>query len=355
MSDVLHLIGSCTPSHMLGQLALLTRNGDRIASIGASPDVRMELQVQTISKPFGPVLLVSPKLRKLSKVTSLIHVWSAELAGVGGEVARDIDCPLIVSLDLLPAGRKLTKLLGRVDRCGGLITVTSKADRARLLASGADESLIRVLPPAAKALDQPEQLRNETRSRLGIPEDMLVMVAPDSLDRGAGQKITIWAYALLRQVLPELRLILPGAGPEKPRARFFATTAGYGKEVLLTGTEFSRAELLAAADVAVFFHQTPRGSICLAQAMAAGKAIAATALPGLIEYAPHGQASLVSPPGSPRGAGGVMLKLLSEPELMSKLGQTAAQIAEKLFNPELIRSRLDQLYSVARNPEPSPA
>ncbi len=354
MSDVLHLIGSSMPSAMLGQLALLAGGGDQIASIGPNPDRKNSLQVQTVSKPFGPALMVSPKLRELSRDTLLIHVWSAELAGIGGEVARDIGCPLVVSLDVLPAGRELIKLLGRVDRCGGLITVTSQADRLRLLASGAEQSLIRVLPPAAKPIDNPEKLRSETRSRLGIPDQMLVLVAPDSLDAGGGQKITIWAYALVRQILPELRLLMPGDGPKKSRARFFAATAGYGKEVMLTGTKFGREELLAAADAAVFFHQTQRGSIWLAQAMAAGKAIAATALGGLVEYAPPGKASLVTQPGSPRDAGGVLLKLLDKAELRSKLGEAAAQIAEKSFDPEVIRSRLDQIYSLARTQEPSP-
>ncbi len=355
MSEVLHLIDSSASAGMLGQIALLARSSDRIASIGPDPDIKKTLGAQTISKPFGPALLVSPKLRKLSKETSLVHAWSAQLAGIGGEVARDIGCPLVVSLEALPAGRKLTKLLGRVDRCGGLITVTSQADQARLVADGAEESLIQVLPPAAKPIDGCDKLRKETRQELGIPEDMLVMVAPDSLVRGAGQKIAIWGFALSRQVLPELRLLIPGNGPEKPRAHFFAAMNGYGDEVIFTGTQFSQDQLLAAADLAVFFHQEPRGAIYLAGAMAAGKAIAATALPGLLEYAPHGQVSMVSRLASPRGAGGVLLKLLDDPQLRAKLGQAACDIAKKLFKPELIRSRLDQIYSQASSQEHAPA
>jgi glycosyltransferase involved in cell wall biosynthesis len=172
----------------------------------------------------------------------------------------------------------------------------------------------------------------------------MLLAAPTEMVRGGGHKYASWAHAIVRQVLPNVRLLFPGTGPNEHNVRSFAGSTGFDEDVFFTGDQFGKEDVLAGADVAVFFHETDCGVSALVGAMCAGVPIAACDTPDISECAPHEDSSLLGRAKDPRSISATVLRLLEDPALRKRLIKSGRRRAEMHFRPELSRRRLDNIY-----------
>jgi hypothetical protein len=344
VTDVLNIVDATTRPDMLRQLTLLAGTGERVISAGPPPPLEAAAGVHVVPVhcPMGSPQLAGLRMRPHAAGAGLIHAWSLPALLAGRELSLATGLPLLASLPCAGRADQVEALRSAIGPGLLAVTVPSRQAQDKLLAAGLPERFVHLLPPAAGAIADRQALRERTRRELGIAEGAPLIVAPDPLVRYAGHKFASWTHAIVRYV-PEgqaAKLLLPGSGKFFEAVRFFAGTTGFPDEVFLTEDRLTAAAGLAAADVAVLFHEREVGPLALAETMAAGLPIAATTVPELAECAPDGQAAILAEPGDPRTATAALLRLLGEPDLAARLARDAQARAAELFDPARARGVL---------------
>jgi glycosyltransferase involved in cell wall biosynthesis len=370
MTKVLHLIDSATPTDLLEQIPLLTGPGDEVVSVGPPPlewarlralaadaDRQVPIagarlgaraaarRVTAVHCPMGAAPLAGGRLSSLAAGADVIHAWSLSAASAG--LCAETMHRLVVSTPCLPPERDLRKLAEWARDGGVVVTVPTEAARRGLVEAGGPDSCVRVLPPAAEATAQPATVRARIRAELGVRDDQVLLVAPGEMVRAAGHKYAPWVHAILRQIRPDLRLLVPGRGEAAEHVRFYVNSGGQEAEAFLTEGIYATPEAVSAADAALFFPERDCGVGALAAAMAAGLPIVASRTPDVAECTVGGEGAWLVPPGDPReGAAGVM-RVLDDVDLARRISQAARRRAQEDFAPARCRERLAEVYSLA--------
>jgi hypothetical protein len=343
--DVIHVIDALAPVDMLDQMLSLRRSGEKVVSLGPAPAYPPLGPVQTLHAPLGLEDLCSRRLAKIPLWGSVIHAWSATVLKAACSAAERIDGKVVFSMGHLPYGDALAPLVWDIGRFGCTVTVPTTVAKERLLGAGADPTRAAVLPPTAESVDQPAELRSELRRGLGLSDEHVLMAAPSEMIRPAGHKWASWSHAIVRNILPNGRLIFPGAGPLESAVRFFANTTGYIDEAYFTGYRFTIPAVLAGSDIGLFFYEKDCGLVRLVRAMAAGLPILAGATEDISEICRHEENALLVRCGDPRGASAAMLRLMDEPDLAGRLGRQARNDVLETLAPERVRNRLEKIYA----------
>ena len=354
MTDVLHIIDALTPADMLDQLELLADAGETIVSLGPPPRLTgLERLVRTVHCPLGLPQLAGLRMGKLARGARLVHAWSVTSALAAWALGRTGGPVALLSLPHLPAaGRALGRIRRLTRRAGLHLTVPTRSARAALMRAGLDGQAVHVLPPPAPTGDDADTNTRRSRARkaLGLSDKQHLLVSPAAMVRGAGHKYASWVHAIIRQLLDDVLLLMPAGGPIQDRVQTFAATTGYDGEVFLpedaAAAGLSPADALAAADIAMFPAERDTGVAALAAAMAAGLPIVASRTPDIAECAPHETAALLASPADPREAASLLLKLIETPDLAEKLSAAARRRAGELFDVQVCRGRLEEIYTL---------
>lgn len=344
----LHVIDKDTPRDMLGQLALLAGGDEETICIGLPPArVPAPLVLREILAPFRIAALGGWQAKVNEPNPQVVHAWSMSACAAAAQIAYDLHCPLTISLPGLPLNADmpaLLKVLPQKERMFAVVvTVPAEPLRAALIAAGVHPDAVAVLPAPAAQVGDDAARRVRTRAALGVPDNEILLVSPEDMVRGAGQKLAIWCHAIIRQILPAAKLVLPGHGPYESSIRFFAGTTGFDSEILFTGEDVALEDALAAADLALFLCERDTSPQALSAAMAAGSAVVATHTPCATHILREGVSALLAPPRDPRRCAAVMLKFCDSPDLRRRLG--AAAKAHSDTRPEHIRQVLEQIYA----------
>lgn len=312
-------------------------------------------------------------MRDLAGRAEMIHAWSSRAGVAARTLARWTGRPAVLSWPSLPSREDLSLLsrlagrAGRASRPGRSIRssravriiVPTEVAKTALLWAGIDDSAVSVLAPPAASYDQADvaDRRRRLRAAMGIGPDQRLLVAPAEMMPGAGHKYACWAHAIVRQIVADVLLLMPCDGPSGERVRYFAGTTGYDDEIFFREdcpAEFAgpdgrlaRIDALAAADVVLFLGQRDTGLSALAEAMSAGRAIAASNTPDTAECVPAGQAGLLSPACDPRAAAANVLKLVEDRRLAAELGAAARRLADERFAVPAAKARLAEIYAAA--------
>ena len=158
---------------------------------------------------------------------------------------------------------------------------------------------------------------------------------------------------------PDARLVLVGDGQTRSSVEDMVKKAGLGHAVIMTGAiaHSQVPEMLSIADVAVVPSPPITASLGgtgtplkLFEYMAAGKAIVATALNEAAEVIQNGYNGLLVDAGDVNQFADATLKLIDDPEMRSRLGQSAREQAVKQYSWEHYTRRLEEIYlSVVKN------
>ncbi|MBN1943814.1 MAG: glycosyltransferase family 4 protein [Phycisphaerae bacterium] len=346
--EIVHLIDAQTPRDMLDQMWAVREAQERVVSLGPPPAYRRlgEVRIESLHCPMGVKGWAWRRLAKRLPADAIVHVWSRDLLPPACRAAQCVGGGVVCSLPHLPAGAALEQMPWELGQFGHCLTIPTARAREELIQRCADARRVFVLPPAVRSFPKADSRDGDAvREALGFSPDEVVILLPAEMLRGAGHDWASWAHAICREVQDRGRLIIPGRHPREPRVRFFANTTGFGHEAIFTGDEFSREELLAAADVAAFLYERDLGVTALAEAMAAGVAILATTTPDVMEICENETTALLAQPGSPRSAAAAMLRLIEDADLRRRLGKAGRAHAEEHFRRTAVRTRLERIYA----------
>jgi glycosyltransferase involved in cell wall biosynthesis len=163
--------------------------------------------------------------------------------------------------------------------------------------------------------------RAAARRRLEVPAAAPLAVCVGRLTRQKGQDVLLSAWPAVRFRCPEARLALVGGGDQLPVLR-----AGEPPGVCFTGEVDDVRDWLAAADVVVLPSRWEGLSLAVLEALATGRPVVASDVPGLAEMVVPGAGARV-PAEDPAALAAAVAARLTDPARAASEGRAAARHA----------------------------
>jgi sugar transferase (PEP-CTERM/EpsH1 system associated) len=192
------------------------------------------------------------------------------------------------------------------------------------------------------------------RNKLSLKPESLIIGTVGRLAPVKNYPLLLRTFIRIADDYPHVHLVFVGDGPMQSELESVAARAEDGK--LQTTPEVTRsrihflgqrddvAELLACMDVFVLCSYSEGHSIALLEAMATGCPIVATAVGGNPELIEDGRTGLLVPSGDATALAGAMVRLLSDRDLATRLGQQARQKAISQYSVRTMTSRYEELW-----------
>lgn len=219
---------------------------------------------------------------------------------------------------------------------GGSVVVTSDFEADRCRRGGvSEERIIRVRP----AVLCPEVLP-PVRSERG--KATIVCIGP--LEAHKGYVDAMWSFDILRFVEDAVELLLIGDGTQRRQLeRFVGITRTQGK-VHLLGVQPDIAPHLAQADLVCVPSRAPGGVNVALEAMALGRPVIATRVPGLTEIVIDGETGFLIAPGDKIALARRTRQLLHDPALRQRFGAAGRRRVLEHFTVPALVERLLPVY-----------
>lgn len=260
------------------------------------------------------------------------HLFHADLAGrLAGAVAgvgRSVTTVHVAEMRFRPWQFAFARLADGL--CERIICVSKSVRDFHKRRSGLPENRYTVIPNGvdAAAYQFDPQIRSAWRGRLGLADDVPLAVFVGRLDRQKGLDVLLDAMDSLAGDGKQIRLAIAGEGPQKAMLDdFLARRPGRALTTYLGLTDDVRG-LLSAADIFVMPSRWEGYGLAMAEAMAAGRAVIGTRVPGLLDIVPP-EAGLLIEPENPRALAAAMETLAGDPALRASLGRVAQTHAAK--------------------------
>ncbi|OIO20674.1 hypothetical protein AUJ17_04965 [Candidatus Micrarchaeota archaeon CG1_02_47_40] len=148
-----------------------------------------------------------------------------------------------------------------------------------------------------------------------------------------GFDILINAFAKIAQAFPEVDLIISGDGPEREKCQKKIKEFGLSGRIFLPGF-VSRPDMIRYFKGCAFFcipsRQEPLGATVL-EAMACGKAVAASKVDGIVEMVEEGRTGFFFSPGDSEDCAKILSKMLKDNTLCEKMGKAGREKVVSFF------------------------
>jgi len=188
------------------------------------------------------------------------------------------------------------------------------------------------------------------RRRLGWGEDIFVLLSTRGWAPIYGVEDLAKAFAQVAQQHPELRLLMLGNGPLAPKIRRIFINARVQDQVHFPGlvNQNDLPNYYRAADLYISTSHSDGTSISLLEALASGKPVLLTDIPGNQEWVTQpGEVGWLFNDGDVDALREGILRALDQREQLSAMGVAARQLAEARANWENNFPKLFDAYRLA--------
>ena len=189
---------------------------------------------------------------------------------------------------------------------------------------------------------EPEPVRRE----FGIRDDEVLVLAAGALIPRKGHAYLIEAVERLRRdgcAVP-LRVIIAGTGPEEGNLRALIARAGLEETVLLPGVRLDIPNLMAASDILAMPSTWEGLPLAVLEGMHAGSAILGSRISGIPEAVREGVDGLLTPPADAPALATALRRLLEDPGLRRRMGESARERALARFHIAPMMDAYERLY-----------
>ncbi|MBS4023840.1 MAG: glycosyltransferase family 4 protein [Dethiobacter sp.] len=159
----------------------------------------------------------------------------------------------------------------------------------------------------------------QCETELPFPPEQPVVATVARLARQKGVEFFIRAAAQLALNYPELRFLVVGDGPLRPKLESLAAALGLGERLFFMGYRHDVPAILARLTVYVQPSLSEGQGITVLEAMAADCPVVASAAGGLRELVRHGKNGILVEPGSVGGLVDAVSSVLNDPLLAERL------------------------------------
>jgi len=187
----------------------------------------------------------------------------------------------------------------------------------------------------------------ESRIKLGLPEEVPIILFFGSLVPYKGPDILLKAFKLVKMEFPHVKLIFAGRGQMLPELTAMALEMGLEEDVIFTGfvEDDEKPLYYKSADIFCLPSTTMAESFGIVnlEAMASGIPIVSSNLGGIPDVVKHGENGLLAEPYNVEIVAENLLLLLQDEDIRSKMGENGKQKV-KNYSWDKITTETEQLY-----------
>jgi glycosyltransferase involved in cell wall biosynthesis len=226
-------------------------------------------------------------------------------------------------------------------RCGMVIAI-GQAEAHTYRRLGVADSRLLIVPPGVGVTEgTPPATPKE------LPPGARAILAVGPITMHAGHREAVWALNVMRCLYDDVHLVVVGTGPDEERVRHFADLIQMTEWVHFTGEVLDVRPWLARADVVWVPSLREAGRQAALEAMAAGRAVVASRLPGLAEVIDDGRTGFLVEPGDKAELCRQTRMLFENANLRRQVGEAGRQHVIERFGQE----RMVEAYKVAYGDE----
>jgi glycosyltransferase involved in cell wall biosynthesis len=175
----------------------------------------------------------------------------------------------------------------------------------------------------------------------------LVVAAIARLAKQKGLQYLLQAAPEVLQEVPDALFVFVGEGPERPALEAEAKSLGIQDSVRFLGTRNDISDILASVDVLAMPSLSEGMPMALLEAMASGKAVAASGVGGIPHVIQDRVNGILLVPEDVNGLAAALKELLKSSDLRNYLGQNAMETVESKFSAASMATRYMEVYSEA--------
>jgi glycosyltransferase involved in cell wall biosynthesis len=168
-------------------------------------------------------------------------------------------------------------------------------------------------------------------SRLSPPK------APEDLIRAA-------ARAVGHDAGDRLHFVFLGSGPLEDRSKSLARRLGLERRVAFLGEREDVADLLPEIDILALCSESEGMPFSLLEAMAAGKPVVGSRVPGIKDLIADDRNGFTYPAGDAEALAAVLLRLAADDGLRRRLGAAGRRMVERSYTSERMVDQTEALY-----------
>ncbi len=206
------------------------------------------------------------------------------------------------------------------------------------------------LPTIPNGIEPPTTLelaadrRMLLRADLGVSPATVLCASIGRFTAAKGYSDLLDAFARLGSRELNARLLLIGDGPLRASLEEQARHLALGDRVIFAGFRSDVPELLQAVDVVVFSSRWEGLPVALLEAMAAGRCLVTTAVPGILEAVRADREALVAPIADPERLATHLARTASDADLRARLGEAAQRRFRERFTAAAMVASYSRVY-----------
>jgi len=275
----------------------------------------------------------------------LVHLHTSRATWLGGLAARVARLPALTTCRMERLFKRGWRTRLTFQSLVQHVVAISPAIAASLSAAGVPEARCRIIRSAVDpSMLAPCGERERLREELGADYDDRVILTLAALIRRKALDILLDALALLAEEGRRPWLWIAGDGPLRGELEAQAESLGLAEQVRFLGRRADVRELLAACDLFVLPSRHEGLGVAALEAMAAGRAVVATAVGGLQEAVVDGRTGLLVPPGDAAALAGAIGRLLQDDVLRLHLAAAGPERVAEGYLPEQMVLAYEDLY-----------
>jgi glycosyltransferase involved in cell wall biosynthesis len=218
-------------------------------------------------------------------------------------------------------------------RTSGAVCVSEGVRRFSREAGGWPDDRLTVIPNAVDVALY-DRAVSTPRESLGIPQDGFFVLYVGRLNVQKGLPVLLDAMERVLSARSGVYLALAGIGPERARlTERIAASHTLSGRVQLLGPRDDVPGLMRAADLLVLPSLWEGMPNVVLEAMAARRAVVATAVEGSEDLVVPGASGWLVPPGDPDALSAALLDAASDPSRLSRFGAAARVRVEAEYTP----------------------
>jgi glycosyltransferase involved in cell wall biosynthesis len=181
------------------------------------------------------------------------------------------------------------------------------------------------------------------RKELGLTGPVAGLVA--MLRGSKGHRFFLEAAREVLQALPETRFLIVGDGIGYEDVKRRVREMGLEQAVIMTGFRTDIPEVMAALDVLVLPSTKSEGfPQAVAQALAVGTPVVATATGGIPELIRDGKTGRLVPPADPHALAEAILSMLRDPDGARRLARAGQALVRERYTIENMMAQTTRVY-----------
>ena len=268
----------------------------------------------------------------------LVHLHTGRATWLGGWAARAVGLPAITTRRMDRPVRSGVKARLMYEGLTLRTAAISGCVAEQLLAGGVAPGRVVLIPSAVDPAElAPGRPRGAVRDELGAGPDEVIVLALGALVKRKGHDVLLDA---LDRLDPRPIVWIAGDGEERKALELKA--GRLGDRVRLLGKRADVADLLGAVDLVAMPSRAEGLGVAALEAMAAGRAVVASAVGGLAEVVVEGRTGLLVPPGDAPALAAALGRLVEDADLRTRLGAAGpGRVAEGYLAEQMVASYLE--------------